>query len=183
MPVPGKAVGFMKGYQTVRCLFCETGKEESVVERVHKSGLGRAIFARRSGTKRENGKWIETLRPLLPGYIFVYFGQERARNDELAAIPQVIRVLHYGDGQGDLTGRDLEFADWIWRQDGRIGAMKALQIGDWIEITDGAFKALKGTIVKMDRRRKTFLVSLDGAGAVRQIWLTYEVVEKRDALR
>lgn len=118
MAMPGKAVGFMEGYQTVRCLFCETGKEESVVERVHKSGLGRAIFARRSGTKRENGKWIETLRPLLPGYIFVYFGQERARNDELAAIPQVIRVLHYGDGQGDLTGRDLEFADWIWRQDG-----------------------------------------------------------------
>ena len=93
----------------------------------------------------------------------------------------VIRVLHYGDGQGDLTGRDLEFADWIWRQDGRIGAMKALQIGDWIEITDGVFKELYGTIMKMDRRRKTFLVSLDGAGAVRQIWLTYEVVEKRDA--
>lgn len=68
----GKAVGFMEGYQTVRCLFCETGKEESVVERVHKSGVGRAIFARRSGTKRQNGTWIETLRPLLPGYVFVY---------------------------------------------------------------------------------------------------------------
>lgn len=41
--------------------------------------------------------------------------------------------------------------------------MKALQIGDWIEITDGVFKELHGTIVKMDRRRKTFLVSLDGS--------------------
>ena len=100
---------------------------------------------------------------------------------DFLALGYVIRVLSYGKGQEALTGRDLEFADWIWRQDGRVGMMKALQIGDWIEITDGAFKALKGTIVKMDRRRKTFLVSLDGAGAVRQIWLTYEVVEKRDA--
>ena len=55
--------------------------------------------------------------------------------------------------------------------------MKALQIGDWIEIADGVFKALHGTIEQMDRRRKTFLVSLDGAGAVRQIWLAYEVME------
>ena len=70
----------------------------------------------------------------------MYFGRECARNAELAAIPQVIRVLHYGDGQGDLTGRDLEFADWILRQDDRIGA----------------FKALKGIVVKMDRRSKTF---------------------------
>lgn len=59
--------------------------------------------------------------------------------------------------------------------------MKALQIGDWSEITDGVFKQLHGTIVRMDRRRRTFLVSLDGSGSIRQIWLTYEVVEKRDA--
>ena len=148
------------------------------MECVHKSGLERH-FCKGSGT---SGKWemIETLRRVAR-YVFVYLDRRCAQR-RIAAIPKS-SVLHHGDGQGDLTGRDLEFADWIWRQDGRIGAMKALQIGDWIEITDGAFKALKGTIVKMDRRRKTFLVSLDGAGAVRQIWLTYEVVEKRDALR
>lgn len=178
-----EAEGFMEEYQTVRCLFCETGKEDSVVEHVHKNGWGHAIFARRSGTVRKNGKWVEMLRPLLPSYVFVYFGWERARNVELTAMPHVIRVLHYGDGQGNLTGRDLEFADWIWRQKGRIGVMKALQIGDWIEITDGVFKELRGTIIKMDRRRKTFLVSLDGAGVVRRLWLTYEVVEKREAPR
>ena len=59
--------------------------------------------------------------------------------------------------------------------------MKALQIGDWIEITDGVFKQLHGTIVRMDRRRRTFLVSLNGEGAIKQIWLTYEVIEKRES--
>ena len=55
----GKTVGIMEGYHTVRGLFCETGKEESVVERMHNSGLGRAIFARRSGTKREMGNGLK----------------------------------------------------------------------------------------------------------------------------
>ena len=171
----------MEGYQIARCLFCVTGKEESVVKEVHRKDCGRAIFPKRTSAMRVNGKWADTLRPLLPGYVFVYSGREQADGDELSAITHVIRVLRYDQGQEALTGRDLEFADWIWRQDGRIDAMKALQIGDRIEITDGAFKDLCGRIVKMDRRRKTFLVSLDGAGAVKQLWLTYEVVEKRDA--
>lgn len=171
----------MEGYQTVRCLFCVTGKEESVVEAVHRNGWGRAVFPQQAGNLRVNRQWIDVFKPLLPGYVFVYCGQKPARQDELARISHVLRVLSYGTGQDALTGRDLEFADWIWRQDGMIGSMKALQIGDWIEITDGVFKQLHGTIIRMDRRRRIFLVSLDGAGAIQRIWLTYEVVEKRDA--
>ena len=78
-----------------------------------------------------------------------------------------------------MAGRDLEFADWVWRNDGNIGAMRALQIGDWIEITDSVFKQLHGTIERMDRRKRTFLVSLGDEGVIRKIWLTYEVIEKR----
>ena len=78
-----------------------------------------------------------------------------------------------------MAGRDLEFADWVWRNDGNIGTMRALQIGDWIEITDSVFKQLHGTIERMDRRKRTFLVSLGDEGVIRKIWLTYEVIEKR----
>ena len=52
--------------------------------------------------------------------------------------PHVIRVLAYGDGSDVLTGSDLEFIDWLWRLNGRIGVMHARQVGDSIEITDGA---------------------------------------------
>ena len=125
----------MEGYQTVRCLFCVTGKEESVVEAVHRNGWGRAMFPQRATSMRINRQWEEVYKPLLSGYVFVYSGQEElARHDELAAISHVVRVLSYGTGEDALTGSDLEFADWIWRQNGKIGAMKALQIGDWIEI-------------------------------------------------
>lgn len=171
----------MHGYHTVRCLFCTAGKEESVAQTVRRNGWGHAIFPRRACLVRSGSQWTETLKPLLPGYVFVYSGTGQAQYAELAAIRHVIRVLSYEPGCDALTGTDLAFADWLWRNHGEIRAMKALRIGDWIEITDGLFKELHGTIVRMDRRRRFFLVSLEGTGVIRQIWLSYEVVEKREA--
>lgn len=169
------------GYQTVRCLFCTTGKEELVVQAVEEKGWGKAIFPKRSSPVRKGRQWIEMFKPLLPGYVFVYSDRGQVRQRDFLNLSHVIRVLSYDGERDELTGRDLEFAGWIWQQRGRVGVMKALQIGDWIEITDGAFKQLHGTIVRMDRRRRTFLVSLNGEGAIKQIWLTYEVIEKRES--
>ena len=56
--------------------------------------------------------------------------------------------------------------------------LKALQVGDRIEIVDGVFKQLRGTITKMDRRRKTVRVDLDTEGLLRHIWLAYEIVDR-----
>lgn len=171
----------MDHYSCVRCLFCSTGKEESVVQAVHQKGWGRAIFPRRIRTIRQGRKWIEAPTPLLPGYVFVYSDQVAARRDELLGLRHVLRVLAYGtDGQDALVGRDLEFADWLWRLDGRVGIMKALQVGDRIEIIDGVFKQLHGAIVRMDKRQKAVCVSLETEGSPKQIWLAYEIVEKAD---
>lgn len=170
----------MEGYSCVRCLFCHTGQEEAVVKAVHENGWGRAIFPQRVKTVRKGQKWIETFAPLLPGYVFVYSDQMAVRRDELLALRHVIRVLAYGEAAQDrLVGRDLEFADWLWRLNGQIGIMKALQIGDRIEIIDGVFKQLRGSVVRMDRRRRTICVSLETEGSPKQIWLAYDIVEKR----
>ena len=44
----------------------------------------------------------------------------------------------------------------------------------------GVFRQLHGTIARMDRRRKTVRVELDTQGAIRYIWLSYEVVDRAD---
>lgn len=173
----------MDEYSCVRCLFCATGKEEAVVRAIHDRGLGRAIFPKRVKSIRQGHSWIDTMVPLLPGYVFVYGDQISAsQRAELHEVHHVIRPLCYGSSDQDiLVGRDLEFADWLWNLDGRVGAMKALQVGDKIEITDGVFKQLHGRITRMDRRRKTIHVELDTQGALRSIWLTYDIVEKLES--
>ena len=166
-------------YRHVRCLFCNTGKEEQVVCLIRKKGWGRAIFPQRIKTVLKNGSWTEVTYPLLPGYVFVYSNEEEEQFADLLSLNYVIRVLTYGDGSDALMGRDLEFADWLWSLHGRIEVMKAVQVGDQVEIIDGIFKQLHGTITKMDRRRRTIRVSLETEGALKQIWLAYEIVEKR----
>lgn len=166
-------------YERVRCLFCNTGKEEQVVRLIAEKGWGRAIFARRIKTVQKNGGWTELASPLLPGYVFVYSAGDEDLCAELSGLNHVIRVLTYGDGTEILTGRDLEFAEWLWSLNGRIDVMKAVQLGDRVEIIDGVFKQLHGTITRMDRRRRIVRVSVETKGAPKQIWLAYEIVEKR----
>ena len=164
----------------VRCLFCNTGKEEQVVRIITEKGWGRAIFARRIKTVQKDGAWKEAVYPLLPGYVFVYSDEEENRRAEFSGLNHVIRVLTYGDGSDALTGRDLEFAQWLWSLNGRIEIMKAAQIGDRVEIIDGVFRQLRGTVTRMDRRRRTVRVSLETEGTPKQIWLAYEIVERRE---
>lgn len=167
-------------YEFVRCLFCKTGKEESIVQLIHKKGWGSALFPQRIRTVKRDGAWTEVPAPLLPGYVFVFQTSNDPVHVDFWSLPNVIRVLTYDDGSDVLIGRDLEFADWIWRLGGRIGTMQATQVGDRIEITDGVFKRLHGTITKMDRRRRAFRVALETEGTPKQIWLAYEIVEKID---
>lgn len=168
----------MDGYTHVQCLFCETGKEKQVVDSIHEKRWGHAIFAQRVKVVWRERQWVEETSPLLPGYVFVYWAQEEETYRDYLSISHVIRVLSYGEGTDKLSGRDLEFAAWLWRVDGKIGVMKAVQEGDRVEIIDGVFKELHGTIIKMNRRRKKMCVSLNAQGLPMQIWLSYELVEK-----
>lgn len=169
----------MAEYRRVRCLFCNTGKEEQIVRLIQIKGWGKALFPQRIKTMFKNGAWTEVVFPLMLGYVFVYSEGEADRFAGFRSLNHVIRVLTYGDGSDTLMGRDLEFADWLWSLNGRIEVMQAVQIGDRIEIVDEVFKRLHGTITKMDRRRRTVRVSLETEGTPKQIWLAYEIIEKR----
>ena len=55
-----------------------------------------------------------------------------------------------------------------------IGVMKAVRVGERVEIVDGFFKAFKGRVIAMDKRRQTVKVELDVIGSVRTIWLPFD---------
>ena len=168
----------MDGYMHARCLFCETGKEDRVVRVIHENQWGRAIFAQRVKIVWKNHEHREEITPLLPGYVFVYSCDEDIPSTDYQKIPHVIRILSYENGVDKLIDRDLDFADWLWRQGGTIGVMKAVQVGDRVEIVDDLFKGLHGKITRMNRTRKNICVTLNTKSAPMQIMLSYEIVEK-----
>lgn len=176
LPGPERIVN-MAEYKYVRCLFCTEGMENVVAGAIQASGHGRALVPRRIKKILVNKQWMETAVALLPGYVFVYSNEEKAKYQGFSGAKYILRTLTYADTQQDiLEGRDREFAYWLWSLDGQIGIMKALQVGEKVEVVDGVFRQLHGTITRMDRRRKVMRVELDGNGIFKQIWLTYEIV-------
>lgn len=164
----------------VRCVFCLTGNEKSVAQRIENMGLGQVIIPRKVKPFRVNGQWIDKTELLMPGYLFI-LSDEAYPFSELRALDGVIRVLTYGenDQEGYLTGRDLLFAEWLQKEDGLIGKLDAIQEGDFVRIMDGALQDIHGKVVSMNRRRHTVQVEVTLFGAQRTVWLGYEVVEKQ----
>lgn len=174
----------MAEYTRVRCLFCQTGSERMVTELINRYGWGRAVFGEKVKVRHlGHGQEEKQLLPLLPGYVFVYLGGEtgcegRIRRDYLG-IGGVLRMLTYGENhQEELMGHDLEFAAWLWRCGGRVEVMRAIQVGDRVEINDPLFKELQGTIVRMDRRKKSVTVKLESESGDKFITLSYDVVQE-----
>ncbi len=61
------------------------------------------------------------------------------------------------DNTKKLRGHDLEFIQWLKRQNGMIGISKAIQIGTKIKIIDGPLKKYEGNIIKINKRQNVLL--------------------------
>jgi len=165
-------------YEVVRCLFCLTGREQLVADRINASGVARAIFPFKVKRSRYRGTWKEITAPLIPSYVFVY-SDATLRAADLVKEPDVIRVLKYGeDFEGALIGDDRVFADLLWAQGGKIGILKAIRVGERVEIVDGLFKALKGRVITMDKRKQAAKVELDVVGSLKNIWLSFDYINE-----
>lgn len=166
--------GEKPAYEVVRCLFCLTGREQQVIDEINASGIARAIFPQKVKRLRTRGVFQELSVPLFPGYVFVY-SDTALHPASIAKVQDGLRILRYGDdSDGALVGADRAFADLLWSQDGLIGVMKAVRVGECVEIVDGFFKAFKGRVIAMDKRRQTVKVELDVVGSVRTIWLPFD---------
>lgn len=169
----------------VRCLFCKCGSEKNVVRIIEDQRLGHPLFGERVKLLRVGrNQEIETIRPLLPGYVFVYTLPDDPDAPNLGGVDGVFRVLTYGkSGRETLAGRDLEFAEWLWRVGGRVEVLKAIQLGDRVEIVDELFKGLHGTVVRMDKRKKSVKIQLESGTALQYVTLSYRLLEKANADR
>ena len=163
----------------VRCVFCLTGTENTVIRRIEAQGLGHAISPRKIQPMKIQGQWIDRETLLMPGYVFIYGDTDKPMH-ALRATEGVIRVLTYGgqDNDGYLKNEDLDFALRIRRQEGLLGKMEAVQEGDFVRITDGALREMQGKVIAMNRHRHTVQIEMAFLGDTRRIWLGYEVTEK-----
>lgn len=169
------------GKTYIRCLFCLTGKEESVVSRINEKGLGSAFHPRKTKPFFKKGKWEDVPVSLLPGYVFV-ISETPVPLNVLWRVPDVIRPLTYGpdDHEGYLSGSDRALALWLMQENGLVGNLDMVKEGTQIRIIGGLLKNFNGRILKVDRRKRLANVELELVGSIHNIWLGVNFLEPAD---
>lgn len=157
------------------CLFCETNKCKKAAFLLERNGIDRAFSPQIVKRQRKNGKNIDMLFDLLPGYVFAYHS-ERITEPSLLKTDGVIRILGSADDDYCLDGNDLSFANALLERNGVIDVMRILRVGDKVMLSEPLFFGVEGSVVKIDYRKQRAKVEFPFAGALCSTWVACEVV-------
>lgn len=158
------------------CLFCKTGKEQSVAEQIQTTCPNvRATTMRQ--LKYRTCKKVKTQEEaiLLPSYVFFEAPSFMEPSIEFPT-QNVIRILSMDNGIWQLQGEDERFVRWIFQYDGLLGFSKAYKAGDRIRIISGPLKDMEGKIRRVDKRGMSGQVILSFYGKDIPVWLGFELV-------
>ena len=163
--------------KNVFCVFCETSQENKVELYLKKMGFDViSTFAERNIII--DGKIKNILRSVMPGYVFFEYDGllDGLVWKEICKIPSIYYPLKYGDNETKLRGKDLEFVNWLQKNNGIIKISKVIEIGNKIQVIEGPLKDYEGKIIKINKRQKCAAIKLDGEGIEKVIWLSYEYI-------
>ena len=162
-----------------RCLMVTTGQEAYVLRLLNALHLGDGIIPKRVRTRHVRGEWKQDEVPLLPGYLFIH-EEEEVPIWKYQMLQDVIRVLRYDrEPYGYMRARDLHFAKTLFRVEGVVGPLQAVDEGDRIRITDGMLKDMNGTVLSVDRHKRQAKIRLELMGVTKVVYMNYILLEKQ----
>lgn len=161
------------------CLFCKTGREEIVLQRMSQLfPTIEAISPVKHRYYRHNGVADLEKVKLFPGYIFF---KSNSKNFDIAlvkTITDVIKPLLSNDNEcWQISGTDRELIEELFSYNGEIGLSKAYyDTGNRIRIESGFLKKYEGHIIGINHRAKTAHVKAIINGKVFDLWLGFEEI-------
>lgn len=160
------------------CLFCRTAYEDKTARHINRlyGGAGvKAIAPVRILKERNRGVTKVVKKPLLQGYVFI-FSNIRIEPRMISPVQDAIKLLRYQNGAYELTGPDLEYAEFISSNNGVIGISDILCEGREVKVVSGPLEEYRGTIVRLDRRKQRVLLRVSLGGVERDISLSVNIV-------
>jgi len=166
--------------QKFGCLYVRVGREQKTVEVIRHMhpeitalAVGQLKHQSRNGVKSV----VNTI--LLPGYV-LFQADEDFEVRQLYFLEHVVRLLKYEDRMWALRGKDLAFAQWVYRMNGLIGMSKAYREGTMVRIVEGPLKDFEGKILRVDSRNRNAQVSFGFDRQVFSAWLAFEWMEEKN---
>ena len=159
------------------CLFCMTGKEQSVAEQIQINCPNvRATTMRQ--LKYRTYKRVKTKEEiiLLPSYVFFEAPSSMEPAREFPS-QNIVRILALDSGIWQLQGEDERFIKWLFRYNGLLGFLQAYKEGTQIRITSGPLKDMEGKIKCVDKRGMSGQSILSFHGKDVPVWLGFELID------
>ena len=172
-------------------LFARTGSEEKL-KGILNDNLNSDVFLPFVPVKetpyRNKGVVHKVCKPLFPGYIFIQTEiaadliadrlAETLRNIE--GNKQIYSMLHYCDNKRDVAVREEERLHWerLFDENFCIQGSVGFIVGDTVRVTSGALMGMESKIKKINRHNREAVVEMRIMGAVREVSVMLEIVEK-----
>ena len=163
----------------VRCLMVETGREEAVCRLLESRGLGKGFYPQQTRIRKIQGVWRKDRQRLLPGYVFVFSGEEVPIRRYFRT-EHVLKVLRYErEPEGYLRGEDLDFARTVEELDGKLEILEAVDENSFIRITDSLLKRMHGQVISVDRGKRQVRIRICLMGQSKIVTMNYQLLGEK----
>lgn len=173
--------GAMYKMYSCYCLFCETLKCKKVAFLLEKSGIDHAFSPQIIKRQRKQGKNIDLMFDLIPGYVFA-FTCSPLKDAAILRVDGVIKLLGVPEYGYCLDGEDHAFALELLKRNGIVDVIKAIRIGDTVKLVDDLFYGCEAEIVQIDYRKQRAKVVYSFAGLFCSSWVACDVIDSVDIL-
>ena len=140
----------------------------------------RFFFPRRRLTIRRQGRQLQELYPVFPGYVFAESSESGAYlYDQVRMAPIFCRFLPSNTNIQPLCQKDLAILiHFIGKNDIAESSKVYFDENDRIVVVSGPLAGMEGNIIKVDRRKKRAKIKLDFANEAFHLDLAFDVMER-----
>lgn len=160
----------------------QTGKEKrtkDLIERMVPSELYSEVRILYYETKRKyQEEWHLEQKTMFPGYLFLITDQIEEIFLYLRKVPELTKVLGYGDDVVPISEKEEAFLTKISGGGNIVEMSYGIQVGDKIIVKEGILKGLESVIRKIDRHKRKALIEIEMLGEIRQVEIGLEITQK-----
>ncbi|WP_434752109.1 antiterminator LoaP [Paenibacillus amylolyticus] len=157
-------------------VYVETSKESLVslyLNKYFKQLDLRCFFPMRKVPERVEGSFVEVVKPLFPGYVFVYAQMNPDLYTSINKIPRIFRILRKGKYSRtdidsyytEIDEKEIEPILGLVGNDGIIDYSQAIATDNEIVVTSGPLKGREELIKKINKRKMRAKIELNLLGA------------------
>ena len=163
------------------CLFCQSAHAKGIVAQLRQMGYTDSLSPSIVQRKWVKGQKMEALHAMMPGYVFLLSEEPIRDFMEIRTILGVIRCLGREQGQYELEGDNLSFAEAMYEKGGVISIQPAVREGRTIRLTDPVISSVVGKVLFVDWKKERAKIEYSFDQKVFTLWIGVDGIQRGPA--